>query len=144
MINLAHLLLETATLILLFQEKNISIFIEGLTILEIAIEAVSWWCNATDNNKKENGCPHGYGGPITKYGWFTEMCHDFDEIEKEVLAGLDNNCNHKLIKDINDKVKQIIENKQTVKNAEGLSLKYNSNSCLTPALWLYVADDWVR
>ena len=52
-------------------------FINSLTNIGIAINSVGWWCNATDENKTKYGCPHGYGGPMTKFGWFSEMCHAF-------------------------------------------------------------------
>ena len=32
---------------------------------------------STEENSKQFGCPHGYGGPKSNYytGWFSEMCH---------------------------------------------------------------------
>ena len=119
-------------------------FIDELTQIGLMVEAVSWWCHATDENKNRFGCPHGYGGPMTKNGWFSEMSHDFDDLENEVLLCIANNTDQDSIKAINDKVKSLIINKQTITYADGNYLTFDKNPCLTPGIWVYVPDDWIR
>ena len=122
-------------------------FINGLTNIGIVINSVSWWCNATDDNKTKYGCPHGYGGPMTTFGWFSEMSHDFDEIcemESELFLSLDNDFRVETIKNINEKVVNHILTKQTTTYADGTYLTFKNNPCLTPGLDLFVPDNWTR
>ncbi|MDI1233250.1 MAG: hypothetical protein PSX81_03090 [bacterium] len=122
-------------------------FINGLTIIGIIINSVNWWCNATDDNKTKYSCPHDYGGPMTKFGWFSEMCHDFDEIieiENELFISLDNDFKLETIKNINEKAINLIKNKRTITYADGTYLTFENNPCLTPGLDLYVPDNWKR
>ena len=67
---------------LIIMRDKYSDFIDDLSAIGLMIESISWWCNATDDNKSKYGCPHGYGGPMTKYGWFSEMSHDYNDLEK--------------------------------------------------------------
>jgi hypothetical protein len=122
-------------------------FINSLTNIGIAINSVGWWCNATDKNKTKYGCPHGYGGPMTKFGWFSEMCHDFDEIgeiENELFLSLANDFKPETIKSINEKVIILILNKRTITFSDGTFLTFENNPCLTPGLALYVPKDWTN
>jgi hypothetical protein len=122
-------------------------FINDLTNIGITINSVSWWCNATDENKIKYGCPHGYGGPMTKLGWFSEMCHEFDEIseiENELFRLLDSNFKFEIIKSINEKTINFIQNKQTTTYVDGSFLIFKNNPCLTPGFDLYVPIDWAR
>lgn len=127
--------------------ENVIEFIHCLTNIGITINSVNWWCNATDENKAKYGCPHGYGGPMTKFGWFSEMCNDFDEfseIENELFLSLDNNFTPETIKNINEKAIDFIQNKRTITYADGTFLTFKNNPCLTPGLDLYVPDNWTR
>ena len=124
--------------------NRIDSFIDALTNLGLAIESVSWWCNATDENKKKFGCPHGYGGPMTKFGWFSEMCHDFDEIDEKEIKHLERDYTKENIKRINDIAATIIKNKRTITYADGSYLVFEKNPCLTPGFWIRVPDDWRR
>jgi len=120
-------------------------FINALTDIGIAINSINWWCNATDENKSKFGCPHGYGGPMTRVGWFSEMCHDFDEIsavEQDLFLSLDIDFKAETIKIINDKTIELIKNKRTITYADGTFLTFQNNPCLTPGLDLYVHNDW--
>ncbi len=117
-------------------------FIGELTKLGLAIESISWWCNATDENKKQFGCPHGYGGPMTKFGWFSELSHDFDEIDTKEIEHLERNCTNENIKRINNISTAIIMNKRTITYADGSYLVFEKNPCLTPGFWIRVPDDW--
>ncbi len=93
------------------------------------------------------GCPHGYGGPMTKIGWLSEMCHDNDEIsetESDLFISLDKDFKTETIKNINDKTIELIQNKRTITYADGTFLTFQKNPCLTPGLDLYVPDNWTR
>ena len=125
------------------REKYVD-FIDDLTLTGLMVEAVSWWCHVTEQNKKRFGCPHGYGGPNTKNGWFTEMSHDFDDLESEILQMTTNIVEQNSIKLINDKVKSLIANKQTIKDGNGNQLTFNKNPCLTPGIWIKVPNNWIR
>lgn len=122
-------------------------FINGLTDIGVAIDSILWWCNATEENKSKYGCPHGYGGPMTKVGWFSEMVHEFDEIRElyqDLFLSLDNNFKAETLKKINDKAIELIQNKRTITHADGTFLTFQDNLCLTPGLDLYVHNDWKR
>jgi hypothetical protein len=122
-------------------------FINGLTKIGIAISSVDWWCNATDENKNTGGCPHGYGGPITKAGWYSEMCHDYDdisEIEQELFLQLDNGFKTETIKTINYRTIELIKNKRTITFRDETFLTFQNNPCLTPGLNLYTPNDWKK
>ena len=110
-------------------------FISDLTDLNIAIESISWWCHATDSNKKDLGCPHGMGGPMTKYGWFSEIVQEHDE--------LTNDYDNEPIKTINQRALSAIKNKRT-ENYDGTTWTFDKTYCLTPGLWLHVPHEWTR
>lgn len=129
--------------IIVLREKY-SAFIDDLSKIGLMIEGVSWWCHATDDNKNSLGCPHGYGGPMTKFGWFSEMSHDFDSFENEILISIADKLNQFSVEEINDKAKNLIENKRTITYADGSYLTFKENPCLTPGLWIYVPDNWER
>ena len=138
---------DTAYDDIIVPRNNISDFIDGLTKIGIAINSLDWWCNATEENKNKYGCPHGYGGPMTKAGWFSEMSHDFDEIcalEQDLFLSLDTDFKVETVKAINDKAIQHIQNKRTITYADGTFLTYQNNPCLTPGLDLYVPNDWKK
>ena len=46
----------------------------------IAISALSWWCHVTPANQTAFGCPHGFGGPVTRIGRLSE-CNQYPEFE---------------------------------------------------------------
>jgi hypothetical protein len=120
-------------------------FINRLTEIGVAINSMAWWCNATDENKNKFGCPHGYGGPMTRVGWFSEMCQDFDEIstmEQDLFLSLDIDFKAETIKIINEKTIELIKNKRTITYADGTFLTFQNNPCLTPGLDLYVPNNW--
>ena len=124
--------------------ENFVEFINGLTNIGIIIDSVDWWCNATDENKNKYGCPHGYGGPVTKVGWFSEMSHDFDEtiVGNELFILIEKDFKSETLKALNDNVKKIIKNKKTITQADGTFLTFKDNPCLTPGFNLYVPNEW--
>ncbi len=119
-------------------------FINELTGAGLVIEAVSWWCHATDQNKRVLGCPHGYGGPMTAIGWFSELSHDFDELTEEEMAGLKANDFHNEVTRINNNMIETIRCKVTLPLADGTSLRFSEHACLTPGIWVHVPEDWKR
>lgn len=93
--------------------ENVSSFIHELTNVKIKVTNISFWCHCTEKHKHTYNCPHGMGGPKSKYydGWFSEMCHiPLIEVTSNELA-LD-----------------YIENK----------MRFESfySPCLVPGLWL--------
>ena len=129
--------------LIISREKFIE-FIDELTQIGLMVEAVSWWCHVTDENRKRFGCPHGYGGPMTKFGWFSEMSHDFDDLGNEIFLDKTNSLEQNSVKMENDKAKRLIINKQTIKNANGNHLTFDKNTCLTPGIWVKVPNNWIR
>ncbi|MCB9164477.1 MAG: hypothetical protein H6592_08595 [Flavobacteriales bacterium] len=119
-------------------------FFEELTKSGFAVEAVSWWCHATEENKRSLGCPHGYGGPMTSIGWFSELSHDFDEATDEDTQRLDGVDIRSEVRRLNDRMIAIIQNKEILKMANGRSLKFSADGCLTPGIWVRVPENWMR
>ncbi len=120
-------------------------FINELTDLGLAVNSISWWCNASKENKKKYGCPHGYGGPKTQFGWFSEILDEFDnveEAEQQNFIKLNKNFSSDIIKKINNKAKSIIKNKKTKPKADENYLVFQKSPCLTPGIWIQVPDDW--
>ena len=132
---------------IIIPRDSVDDFINGLTIIGVVIKNIDWWCNATDENKDKLGCPHGYGGPMTRVGWFSEMSRDFDEIstiEQDLFLSLDIDLKAETLKILNDKTIELIKNKRTITYADGTFLTFQNNSCLTPGLDLYVPNDWKK
>lgn len=127
---------------LIIMKDKYSDFIDDLSEIGLMIEGISWWCNATDDNKSKYGCPHGYGGPMTKYGWFSEMSHDYDDLENEILVV--DIFSQDSVREINEKAKNIIKSKRTITYADGSFLTFKDNPCLTPGLCIYVPENWTR
>lgn len=88
---------------------------EGLKAISIRITGLTWWCHCCDENKARYGCPHGMGGPKSKYfdGWFSEMNLPLVKIQQDDVLDV-----------INDAHKD-----------------ESYRPCFTPALWLDVPDE---
>ena len=131
---------------IIVSRNNYIDFINELTKFKFVIEAISWWCHCTTYNEKNLGCPHGYGGPKSKYfeGWYSERSHDFDEIDQNDIDELGNDFNETTVKKINNKALNIINNKQTISYEDGTFHEFKKDICLTPGLWVRVPDDWVN
>ncbi|QHI73476.1 hypothetical protein [Aminipila terrae] len=100
-------------------KENVFEFINSLTELGIKVTDITWWYHCVIGEKKEKGCPHGGGGPMSKYfdGWFSEM-YQIPNI----------------------KVKDNKEINSYVFNEWPNTSDYLP--CLIPAFWLDVPDDW--
>jgi hypothetical protein len=72
------------------------------------------------------------------------MSHDFDDLESEILQMTTNIVEQNSIELINDKVKSLIANKQTIRDANGNQLTFEKNTCLTPGIWIKVPNNWIR
>ncbi|MCL2568037.1 MAG: hypothetical protein FWE12_01190 [Oscillospiraceae bacterium] len=94
---------------------NVFNFINGLSNINIKVYGLTWWCHCKDQN---SGCPHGTGGPASKYysGWFSEMWWSMTEFENN---------------------EQVAAYLKTLDDPSILN-------CFVPALWLDVPDDWVN
>ena len=95
--------------------ENVFYFIDSLSKIGIKVDGLTWWCHCKNQNP---GCPHGMGGPVSKYydGYFSEMWFPPVEFEsyEQVVAYL---------KTPNDP---------------------NILDCFVPALWLDVPDNWIN
>lgn len=118
---------------------DMSDFIEELTIHNIVVYAVTWWCysNSADALQQKN-CSHHMGGPRSKYrnGWFSETILPLHEIPTTELDKLSSKNQSEYSKNINTQIKDYImyDFRQTA----------NYKPCLEPALWLYVPEEWQR
>jgi hypothetical protein len=100
-------------------KENVSAFVNSLTELDIKVTDITWWYYCRIGGNKETGCPHGGGGPTSKYfdGWFSEMY----QIP-------------------NVKIKDNIDIIQYVFNEWPNAKEYLP--CLIPAIWLDAPDNW--
>ena len=91
--------------------ENVVRFVNGLS--DIKVYGLTWWCHC---KKKNSDCPHGMGGPPSKYynGWFSELSFPLVEFEsnEQVIAYL--------------------------KEPSDSSIM----DCFVPALWLDVPKNW--
>lgn len=124
----------------IIDRANVFAFLDELTTLGIAVDAVTWWCHYTPLSKETLGCPHGMGGPINKFG-----------------EGRFSECEHYPVFDVQA---QGVNFKSTGVNAHVLSQQANQlvhnylttewqhepfySDCLRPGLWLHLPLDWVR
>lgn len=118
--------------------------IDGLTAAGFAVEVLSWWCHATERNKMTFGCPHGYGGPVAPEGYYSELCHDFDEASNDEIRRLDSEERDACVRSLNERMKGTIRTKTTTAMADGVSLSFQSDGCLRPGIWVKVPQTWSR
>lgn len=92
--------------------ENAINLINDLTDLSITVKGLTWWCHCKESSQE---CPHGMGGPESKYynGWFSEM--------NVPLVEFKNN-------------KQAVEYISTLNDDDVLE-------CFVPALWLDVPSN---
>lgn len=114
--------------------------IQALAKLPVAVVNLSWWCHVTPENKDKYGCPHGYGGPINRFG-----IGRFCECDHYPIFSVENH-------GVNIKEAMIDATRFASKCSE-LMCDYLENQltkeeffseCLSPGLWLCVPDDWKR
>lgn len=118
-------------------------FITEISSLGIIIQFVSWWCYVNPRNK-DSGCPHGMGGPISLYydGWFSELQNDMlslNEIDIQVIL---DNFERDFIIELNKRISDRIINTLEIPFKYTPHDYIQGNKCVTPALWLFVPDDW--
>jgi hypothetical protein len=113
-------------------------FIEELTAASILIEGVTWWCHCTDDSRAELGCPHGMGGPMSRFfnGSFFETHIQMFEIANKDINDINSINLTTIIPNINSQILKYIKN-EFIQSDEYLE-------CLVPALWLSVPRDWKR
>jgi hypothetical protein len=114
--------------------------IQALAELPVAVVDLSWWCHVTPENKGKYGCPHGYGGPINRFG-----IGRFSECDHYPIFSVENH-------GVNIEKEMIDETRFALKCSE-LTCDYLENQlpkedffseCLWFGLWLCVPDDWER
>ncbi len=113
--------------------------LDELEQLPVAVVGASWWCLA--DNLLAAGCPHGYGGPLNRFGrgWFSECVQykNFDVSEFGISLQADLSTRpHELAKMCNRALKSYLE-------TTFLTEPFYS-PCLQPGLWLHVPDEWRR
>lgn len=66
--------------------ENVIPFLYKAKSNKLEINKFTWWCFVTDENIKKFGCPHGLGGPKSKYyeGYFSEMPWEYVEFKNIV------------------------------------------------------------
>ncbi|HBS45177.1 MAG TPA: hypothetical protein DEA91_13260 [Paenibacillus sp.] len=114
--------------------------IEEISNAGIAINAVTWWCHCSDENKKNHGCPHGMGGPKCTCcdGYYSEVGLDYETFE--IAESEYNNLQTGVVtKDEIHSINQAVWN-----YIREYSYHERFSECLTPALWLHVPDEWKR
>jgi hypothetical protein len=126
---------------IIVHRENYQDFINDLIKNGFLINAVSWWFYCFDINQKTE---FGYGGPKSIYytGWFSELCHDFDELKNEYIIKMEKENPDNFIEIINNEFRNIISNKNTIKNNDNNYLSFSQNIELTPGFWILVPDDW--
>ena len=77
------------------------------------------------------------GGPTSTYheGSFSEMTHEFDELNEEAFLALNLNYSKDDIGMINQWALNIIEEKEK---------QPDFTDCQTPGIWVRVPEDWIR
>ena len=121
---------------LIVKKELVEGLINELTNHNIIIMGVTWWCHCTTESEILLGCPHGMGGPQSRYyqGWFSETQTPMYEIPKHILDKITLSELHNNALSINSQVLRFIHEKS---NSENSKLE-----CMVPALWLYVPDEW--
>ena len=114
--------------------------IDEFTQIGVAIVGVAWWCHCSDEHQEMFFCPHGLGGPENEFGegWFSEMVDEGYRyfLSQEQLDGFELHQDHiSNIMSFNNKISSYLD-----------EFPENENfiACLTPALILYVPEDWER
>ena len=114
--------------------------IEQLAVLPVAVNFVTWWCHCTPESSARLGCPHGMGGPsdLAGYGWFSECVGypDLDVTDYGVSLSDETTTAQSLARTCARIVSSYLTH--TFPHEPFYS------SCLYPALWLYVPEQWQR
>jgi hypothetical protein len=112
--------------------------IKDLTAINILVEGVTWWCHCTEEIKSKFGCPHGFGGPKSRFfeGIFFEAHIQMFEVSKKEIENIKLENLNSEISIINNNVLNYINHE--FKNDEEFL------ECLIPGLWLSVPRDWNR
>ena len=125
--------------LILDKERSLNLIAE-LTGLPAAVENLTWWCNVTLENKLKFGCPHGYGGPVKKYGEgrFSE-CVQYPDFEiSELPDPIDESALSPKV--FAEKCNLLATN--YIKNILPKESFYSP--CLYVGIWIYVPSDWKR
>lgn len=124
---------------------NLKLFIDEITALGILITDVSWWCYVDPVNS--TGCPHGMGGPKSKYyeGWFSELQNDMYEVDMEKVDSITNYYDKQSVNSTNIQTLENIENILKVPfRYTPTDYIHGNNKCVMPGIWMLVPDDWKR
>lgn len=110
-------------------------FLTHMTQLGIAASMVTLWCEASEANKAQFGCPHGMGGPIRDGIWFSEM-GEGDLLVSDVAVDVQTSLldPFALAGECNDVCLRY--------TTEGIPALANYSPCMVPGFWLAVPKDW--
>jgi hypothetical protein len=117
------------------RRQFVNAFIEDIIDRSFLIRGISWWEYSLGNGK------YSLGGFKSKHfdGWYWEICFGDDEIDVEQY--LQNDPIEQVIRNINLRYKEIIEQK-TLTFATGEEISYKKHDFLTPGFWIVTPDDW--
>ena len=99
---------------------NVFDFINDLSDMGVKVSTLTWWCHCKGQSLV---CPHGMGGPRSRYydGWFSEMWFEMLDFENN---------------------EQVIAYLKNPKDKTMLQWFESRPKCLVPALWLDVPKNW--
>ena len=105
--------------IIVMKNEVSKLFLE-LSELGVVVSGISWWCYCNEENSN-SGCPHGMGGPKSKFykGWFSETQIPLYEFVKKPKDSIEK---HNML------VSKFI--------LEGFRYDKSYKECLAPGLWL--------
>lgn len=125
--------------LIISREKAVGLTKE-LAQLPVAVTSISWWCLCTPESRLQLGCPHGYGGPINRFGegWFSECVqYPIYEVSEHIIALSEiSDDSYLLVSKYCNHVCSYLE--------DGMTRESYYKECLYPGLWLKVPENWER
>lgn len=121
-------------------KDNMQMFINEISASGILITDVSWWCYVSPNNNESSGCPHGMGGPKSKYydGWFSELQNAFYEVDKDKVESLINSYDSNKVSFLNMQTIEGIQEMLRVPFRYTPTEYIRENKCVMPGIWLLI------
>ncbi|XDD41679.1 hypothetical protein AB3N58_10235 [Leptospira sp. WS60.C2] len=125
---------------IIVKREYIEDFIIKLSSKGFLINALSWWLYLELNEFSK----YGYGGPKSKFysGWYSELPHDFDELNNEEIERYLISMDYNGISYINQHFSNVIFSKETIQYYDSHILKFETDLNLTPGFWIYTPDNW--
>lgn len=126
------------------RKEKLDLVFEMISDIGIIISAISWWCNVENEESERKGCPHGMGGPRSKYGygWYSELQNPMINLEDDLLIELKITFNLEKIKKSNLEILNELNTRLSTPFLYTSTNIIEDNRCVTPALWIEVPDTW--